>query len=148
MDHDQKKDMNALILEIKAGHTDQFEVIVKQYQQQILIYCYHMLGNIQEAEDAKQDVFIKAYEQLHKYRESISFSGWLYKIAYHHCVNKLRRRKLLHHLHTILLYEKPHHTEDHLNSIDMNFRQDETLIYYEVKGTDPFLATFFLVARG
>lgn len=54
-----------------------------------------MLRDRQEAEDAVQDIFIKAYKVLHK-KSMITFEGpWLYKIAYNHCLNIIRRRKLL-----------------------------------------------------
>ena len=53
-----------------------------------------MLGNRQEAEDAAQEVLVKAYEKIHLYQQRVSFSSWLYKIAYHHCLNLLRRRQL------------------------------------------------------
>lgn len=41
-----------------------------------------------------QEVFIKAYEHIDKYTKSVSFSSWVYKIAYHHCLNLINRRKL------------------------------------------------------
>ncbi|MDP4180554.1 MAG: sigma-70 family RNA polymerase sigma factor, partial [Bacillota bacterium] len=80
---------------IKEGNYQYFEVIVEQFQQQLFRYCYRMLGNIYEAEDAVQESFIKAYENIRKYNKSISFSAWLYKITYNHCINILRRKKLV-----------------------------------------------------
>lgn len=41
-----------------------------------------------------QEVLVKAYEKIHLYQQRVSFSSWLYKIAYHHCLNLLRRRQL------------------------------------------------------
>jgi len=52
-----------------------------------------MLGSVEEAEDAVQEVFIKAYRKLDSYKADTSFSSWLYKIAYNHCVDCLRKRK-------------------------------------------------------
>jgi RNA polymerase sigma factor (sigma-70 family) len=50
-----------------------------------------MLGQLQEAEDVTQDVFVKGIERIEQYREGTSFIAWLHKIAYHECLNKLRR---------------------------------------------------------
>lgn len=52
-----------------------------------------MLGHPQEAEDALQEVLLKVFERLDQYTYSLSFSAWLYKIAFHHCSNLLKRKK-------------------------------------------------------
>lgn len=54
-----------------------------------------MIGSVEEAEDAVQEVFIKAYRKLDRYKADTSFSSWLYKIAYNHCIDHLRKRKYL-----------------------------------------------------
>ena len=51
-----------------------------------------LLGNEQDAEDAAQDIFIKAFESIRQYRHTASFASWLYKIAYRRCLNLLRKR--------------------------------------------------------
>ncbi|MDF2673163.1 MAG: sigW 7 [Clostridiales bacterium] len=84
-----------LITEIKNGDRNGFELVIITFQQPIFVYCYRMLSNMQEAEDAVQEVFLKIYEKINNYKEDISFSAWVYKIAYNHCVNQIRRRKLL-----------------------------------------------------
>ncbi len=81
---------------VKAGETHLFEIIIDTYQQQLFHYCYHMLGNTQEAEDAVQESFIKAFQKIGAYKKSISFSAWLYKITHNYCLNVIRRKKLLH----------------------------------------------------
>lgn len=80
---------------VKDGETHLFEIIIETFQQQLFHYCYHMLGNIQEAEDAVQESFLKAFQKIGDYKKSISFSGWLYRITHNHCLNVLRRKKLL-----------------------------------------------------
>jgi RNA polymerase sigma-70 factor (ECF subfamily) len=80
---------------IKEGNTQSFELIIEQFQQQLFRYCYRMLGNTHEAEDAVQESFLKAYEKIRSYNKSISFSAWLYRITYNHCINIIRRKKLL-----------------------------------------------------
>ncbi|MGG1663010.1 RNA polymerase sigma factor [Brevibacillus sp. NRS-1366] len=89
-----KNEIEQAIKEVKAGDIDQFGIIIDAMQKPLFVYCYHMLGHRQEAEDAVQEVFLKAYEQIESYRQEVSFSAWMYKIAYHHCLNLLNRAKL------------------------------------------------------
>lgn len=89
-----KTEIEQVIREVKAGNLEKFGVIIDALQKRLFLYCYHMLGHRQEAEDAVQEVFLKAYEQLDQYRDSVSFSAWVYKIAYHHCLNATKRSKL------------------------------------------------------
>jgi len=83
------------IEEIKRGSAEEYRHIVQKYQKSVFKYCYHMLGTVEEAEDAVQEVFIKAFRKIDCYKEGTSFSSWLYKIAYNHCVDYLRKRKFL-----------------------------------------------------
>jgi RNA polymerase sigma-70 factor (ECF subfamily) len=52
-----------------------------------------MLLGRQEADDAAQDVFIKAFNALHQYKRNVSFPAWLHRIASNHCLDILRKRK-------------------------------------------------------
>lgn len=84
---------------VEENETHLFERIIEKFQKQIFGYCYRILRNKQDAEDATQEVFMKSYENLKSYQYDSSFSAWLYKIAYYHCLNKKRKgeifRKLL-----------------------------------------------------
>ncbi|MBE1442953.1 RNA polymerase sigma factor [Paenibacillus sp. OAS669] len=81
--------------QVLQGHPDAFEWVVRRYQRNIAAYCYFMLGNRQEAEDAAQEVFFKAYRNLASYRHANDdlFLAWLYKIAGNHCRTLIQRKK-------------------------------------------------------
>ncbi|WP_307471949.1 RNA polymerase sigma factor [Paenibacillus harenae] len=79
---------------VQTGHTEAFSVIVSNYQQQLFVYCCRMLGNEQDAEDAVQDIFLKAFKSIASYKPSAGFNAWMYKISYHHCLNLAHRRRL------------------------------------------------------
>ena len=53
-----------------------------------------MLGEPESAEDAAQEAFLRAYQNLHRYDRSRSFVTWLLSIAAHYCIDRLRRKKL------------------------------------------------------
>ncbi|MFL1673038.1 RNA polymerase sigma factor [Paenibacillus dendritiformis] len=84
------------VIQVQAGDVHEYACIVERFQQPLYRYCTRLLGNRQEAEDAVQEVLVKAYEKIHLYQPLASFSSWLYKLAYHHCLNLLRRRQLQH----------------------------------------------------
>ena len=79
---------------INAGNSPVFSKIVDKYQRPIYNLCYHMLRDSLEAEDATQEVFLRAYARLDTYNNSHKFSTWLFSIASHYCIDKLRPYRL------------------------------------------------------
>ncbi|MEF3354907.1 RNA polymerase sigma factor [Paenibacillus sp. GYB006] len=84
--------LDHMIQRIQQGETEPYRVIVEKYQRQIYVYCYYLLKQTEMTQDAVQDIFIKAYENIASYTRPGSFSAWLYKIAYNHCMN-LNKKK-------------------------------------------------------
>ncbi|WP_042475291.1 RNA polymerase sigma factor [Bacillus ndiopicus] len=78
----------------EAQEVDVREQLLEQYYMEIFRYCYGILRNRQDAEDATQEVFLKALESP-QLAEIDHKSAWLYKIAYRHCINRAKRNKLL-----------------------------------------------------
>jgi len=77
-----------------AGDQEAFTCLVKAYQTAVYNLAYRMLGNTVEAEDAAQETFLKAYTRLNTYDSGRKFSSWLLAIASHHCIDRLRQRRL------------------------------------------------------
>jgi len=80
-----------IIAAVLAGKTEAFSILLKRYQNKVLSFCVHMLRNESEAEDAAQEIFMKAFRSLADFRHESSFSTWIYRIAFNHCCN-LRRK--------------------------------------------------------
>jgi RNA polymerase sigma-70 factor, ECF subfamily len=78
----------------RAGDENAFADLVEAYQSPIYNLCYRMLGDAGEAEDAAQETFLRAYSQLASYDANRSFKTWLFSIANHHCIDRLRKRRL------------------------------------------------------
>ncbi len=74
-----------------AGREDGFEELVRRYQRPIAAYVYRMVGDYDAALDLTQEVFIKVYGSLARYRPEYKFSTWIYKIAHNAAVDHLRR---------------------------------------------------------
>ena len=76
----------------KAGDPDAFEPLVQKFAGQIQRLAWGILGDRrEEADDAVQEIFLKAYLALPKFRGDAKFSTWLYRIAVNHCRDILRR---------------------------------------------------------
>ena len=73
-----------------------FSRLVEAYQRPVYNLCYRMMGNANDAEDAAQETFIRAYKALNRYDPSRKFSTWLLSIASNYCIDQHRRRKLPH----------------------------------------------------
>lgn len=76
------------------GDAQAFAMIVETYQNPVYNLCYRMLGNEQDAEDAAQETFWRAFQALSKYDRSRSFITWLLSIAAHYCIDQHRRKKI------------------------------------------------------
>ncbi len=75
------------------GDEDAFTYIVETYQRPVYNLCYRMLGDTQEAEDAAQESFWRAYQALRRYDQQRSFATWLLSIAAHYCIDQQRKRR-------------------------------------------------------
>ncbi|MBR0105009.1 MAG: sigma-70 family RNA polymerase sigma factor [Firmicutes bacterium] len=77
----------------KKGKMEAFESLVRLNETKIYNICLRMLGNKDDALDASQDTFIKAYKNISKFDERSKFSTWLYRIAVNTSLDMLRKNK-------------------------------------------------------
>jgi RNA polymerase sigma-70 factor (ECF subfamily) len=82
------------VLQAQQGNDEVFTRLVEEYQTHVYNLCYRMLGEPEAAEDAAQETFLRAYQNLHRYDQNRSFATWLLSIGAHYCIDRLRRRKL------------------------------------------------------
>ncbi len=87
---DENTDID-LISRFKNGDNSAFGEIVLKYKDKIYNLCRHMLSDPQNAEDAAQDVFLKAYQALPKFEPEASLYTWLYRIATNTCIDYKRK---------------------------------------------------------
>jgi len=83
----KREAIEAVVEQVKTGDKHAYQAIILQFERQMYTYCYYILKNHAETEDAVQEIFIRAYVHLHQYKRQVSFSAWLYKMAYHHLIN-------------------------------------------------------------
>ena len=80
-----------LVATAATGLEGSFEELVRRYQRPISAYVYRMVGDYEAALDLTQEIFIKVYGSLARYRSEFKFSTWIYKIAHNCAVDHLRR---------------------------------------------------------
>ncbi len=68
---------------------DAFDQLILLRQRMVFNLCYRLLGNYEDADDCAQEVFIKVYRSLKRFRFESNFSTWLYRITINTCKNKL-----------------------------------------------------------
>jgi RNA polymerase sigma-70 factor, ECF subfamily len=66
-----------------------FDLIVERHGPQVYRLCYRFVGNHEDASDLSQDVFVRAFRGLRKFRQQSSLATWLYRIGVNVCLNRL-----------------------------------------------------------
>src|SRR5687768_12138578 len=78
----------------RNGDTQAFDRLVERYQRDVYRLCYRYVNNHFDASDMAQEVFLRAYKALGKFRGDSAFSTWLYRIAVNTCLNFRSSRRL------------------------------------------------------
>ncbi len=84
---------NDVVVRIKAGDREAFDILVEEYQAQVVNIAYGMLSNREDAFDAAQEVFIRIYKHIGGFRMDSALSTWIFKITKNVCTDFLRKRK-------------------------------------------------------
>lgn len=81
-----------LVAAFRQGNEDAFQVIHDRYRARLFAYTRQMLGGSRsDAEDALQDVFLRAYNALRVDERPLVLKAWLYRVAHNRCIDHLRR---------------------------------------------------------
>lgn len=82
-----------LVQQILTGDSRALEQLIRKHQASVYAQTLNRTGNIEDAQEIVQDVFLKAYRNLASLRRPESFEAWLRRIVRHECQNRLRRRQ-------------------------------------------------------
>lgn len=81
-----------LVLKSQQGDVHAFDQLVERYHDKIYGLTYNMTSNREDAEDLTQEIFIKAYEALPRFKGKSSFYTWLYRIGVNKTINYRKKR--------------------------------------------------------
>jgi RNA polymerase sigma-70 factor (ECF subfamily) len=88
-----REDEHQLVAAAKQGDTSAFEELVNRYESKIFRLTWNITGNREDAEDAMQDAFLKAYSHLQGFQGDSRFYTWLVRIAANEALMRLRKRR-------------------------------------------------------
>jgi RNA polymerase sigma-70 factor (ECF subfamily) len=108
-----------LIREILDGKIESFDVLYNKYSKKIFNFLFRMTKEEYLAEDIMQEVFIKVYKNLEKFKFKSAFYTWLYRIAFNTALTHLKKRKRL---------KEKEYTEETLHSQTDNLEKFDNII--------------------
>jgi RNA polymerase sigma-70 factor (ECF subfamily) len=82
-----------LVATALSGEREAFGVLVERYDRAVYNLALRTLRDVEEAKDATQEAFFKAFRSLRTFRPGAKFSTWIFSITYHSCCDRLARRK-------------------------------------------------------
>ena len=139
---------------VQNGDTEAFGVLVKRYEEKISRYANKFLYAYQDRQDAVQETFIKAYQNIQSFRTSEKFSPWIYRIAHNTFLNVIRKQKreniTLFDTDQLFNFYAPDTSEDALrgqhedreileqclDKLSLKYREVLVLFYFEEKSYD------------
>jgi RNA polymerase sigma-70 factor (ECF subfamily) len=83
----------AIVRQVLAGDGDAYAILVARYRARFARYAMHMLGNREDAEDALQEAFVRAWRGLGRCRDPERFDSWLFQILANRCRTRGARRQ-------------------------------------------------------
>lgn len=82
-----------LVERAKSGDIEAFEQLIISCEKKVFNIAYRMIGNYDDANELAQEVFLKAFRSIKKFKGDSLFSTWIYKITANVCLDELRKRK-------------------------------------------------------
>ncbi len=111
-EQEEKQDKEEKLLEAKliekiiGGEKELFSEIIDKYQKRILILTQRYIQNREDADDAVQEIFIKVYDNLSKFKLKSSLGTWIYRIAVNHCLEIKRKESSKRNLYLVKDYDE------------------------------------------
>ncbi len=86
------QDEQAIIKQAQGGNILAFEALVKRYDKHVLQLAYSLVNNTQDAQDVYQEVFVRVFKNLKRFKFQSQFSTWLYRVVVNYCINFNKRK--------------------------------------------------------
>ena len=113
-------DDRALVAECLNGRREAFDILVERHRRHIYQLCYRFVGNHEDASDLAQEVFIRAYRNLARFRGRSAVGTWLYRIAVNLCLNRISAKD-----NTFERLEYRDHSDDRVETADAALLREE-----------------------
>ena len=87
-------DLQIILERCRTGDELAWEALVRQYQGRVIGLARHYVGNLEEAHDVAQEIFIRIYRHIDRCESADHFLPWMLRIGRNACIDHLRRRKV------------------------------------------------------
>lgn len=91
--HPLRSSDEALLARLRRGEAAAFEALVRANQDRVFDFCARMLGDLEEASDLTQEIFVSVHQHLDRFRSDSKLSTWIFRISKNHCLNRLKYLK-------------------------------------------------------
>jgi RNA polymerase sigma-70 factor (ECF subfamily) len=143
----QQKDLY-YIDKVLDGDIQSFAILVNRYKNMVFTIANRILKSREDAEEIAQDVFLKAFQSLQKFKREAKFSTWLYRIAFNTAISKTRKKRI--EISAIDDYTIENYTFDEILDDFEEFNLDDKRKYFEAalkkipEGDGVLLSMFYL----
>ena len=86
-------DDRTLVEAFQSGQREAFDVIVTRHRRQVYQLCFRFLHDHEDAADLAQDVFVRAFKGLRKFKGDASLATWLYRVSVNACLNRVSTKR-------------------------------------------------------
>jgi RNA polymerase sigma-70 factor (ECF subfamily) len=86
-------DINELVARLKNGDQEVWNMVVDKYSRKVYNMALNFAGNSDDAADITQEVFLKVYNNIEKFKEEKSFTSWLLRLSKNYCIDYWRKSK-------------------------------------------------------
>lgn len=119
-----------LVRRASKGDRLALDRLILKYQSRVYHFCYRMVNNAEEAEELTQDVFVKLFSNLKRFRQESKFSTWLFQIAKNLSLNKLKYLKIRRY-YSMQSLDEPRRLESSEVSAEMADERKDAQTYFE-----------------
>src|ERR1700722_13849984 len=84
---------DGVVTAVQSGDEATFASLAERHRRELLVHCYRMLGNLDDAEDMVQETFTRAWRRRAGFEGRSTFRAWLYQISTNGCLDAIKRSK-------------------------------------------------------
>jgi RNA polymerase sigma-70 factor (TIGR02960 family) len=92
-DHGASGERDEVVAAVQSGGESTFSSLAERHRRELLVHCYRMLGNVDDAEDMVQETFARAWRRRAGFEGRSTFRAWLYQIATNACLDAIKSSK-------------------------------------------------------
>lgn len=119
-----------VVQSVRDGNTRNFEILLDRYRGKLVNFIHKMIFDYDEAQSLAQDVFVKVYENIHKYKMQANFQAFIFTIGKNMTLNYIKKQKRISYLSGFLSgsAENKHFRQEGRQHENMELAQQDTML--------------------